>query len=87
MSEVGMTTGIMNAFKSMLFTRQRLFKIAKRVGYLYWRLAFPKIYGNQNYIEPLTGIPQPHYCNVWSDMSILRFIKSNLWVEDLNSLY
>ena len=74
-------------FMNAIFSRERLSRIIPRFAILAFRLQFPWIFKNHNYLEKWTQIPQPHYFNVKTDSSIIRTIRSTLWVEDMNSLY
>lgn len=80
---------LMGAFNTLLFSRKRLFKIIKRFAILKIRLwpLLNRFFKNWNEEERNTNIPQPAFCNTDTDLSILRFLKSTFWVQDLNSLY
>lgn len=79
----------MGTFNTLLFSRKRLFKIAKRFAILKFRLLpiLNKFFKNWNQEEKDTNIPQPAYCNTDTDLSVIRFLLSTFWVQDLNSLY
>ena len=80
---------ITNLFSNIIFSKGRLFKVIKRFAILNFRLlpGLNKIFNNWNQPFPIINVPEPAYCNVPTDLSLFRLIKSNLWTSNLNSLY
>lgn len=82
---MGNTPVIMRGFQALLINPERGSRIAKRFLTL-WARAHLKC-SNRNVREHHTQIPQPHYFNSTTDISFLRLIQSNFWLQDMNILH